>query len=59
MGVASVTGYLVARTFTPTQIGIFTSPLRAVVSHDLVLAGILGVLCALFGIVVMRGLAAG
>jgi chloride channel protein, CIC family len=58
VGVASVTGYLVARTFTPMQIGIFTSPLRAVVSHDLVFAGLLGVLCALFGIAVMRGVAA-
>src|ERR1700724_3333779 len=50
VGVASVAGYLVARTFTPTQLGIFTGPLSPVLSHDLLFAGLLGVIAALFGI---------
>jgi CIC family chloride channel protein len=56
--VASVTGYLVARTFTPTQLGIFTGPLSPVLSHDLLFAGLLGVIAASFGIAIMRGVAA-
>jgi chloride channel protein, CIC family len=58
VGVASVAGYLVAHTFTPTQLGIFTGPLSPVLSHDLLLAGLLGVIAALFGIAIMRGVAA-
>jgi CIC family chloride channel protein len=58
VGVASVAGYLVSRAFTPTQLGIFADPLSAVRSHDLLSAALLGVICALFGIVVMRGVAA-
>ena len=58
VGVASVVGYLVARTFTPTQLGIFTGPLSPVLSHDLLFAGLLGVIAASFGIAIMRGVAA-
>jgi CIC family chloride channel protein len=58
VGVASVAGYLVARTFTPTQLGIFTGPLSPVLSHDLLFAGLLGAIAALVGIGIMRGVAA-
>jgi CIC family chloride channel protein len=58
VGVASVSGYLVARTFTPTKLGIFSGPLSPVLSHDLLFAGLLGVVAALFGIAIMRGVTA-
>jgi chloride channel protein, CIC family len=58
VGVASVAGYLVARTFTPAELGIFTAPLSPVLSHDLLFAGFLGITAALFGIAIMRGVAA-
>jgi chloride channel protein, CIC family len=58
VGVASVTGYLVARTFTPTRLGIFTGPPSPLLSHDLLFAGLLGIISAVFGIAIMRGVAA-
>src|SRR5471032_2591610 len=57
VGVAAVAGYLVARSFTPLSLGIIAGPVGDVLGHDLAIAALLGILSALFGIGIMRGVA--
>jgi CIC family chloride channel protein len=51
-------GYLTARVFTPDRLGIETGAVANLAVHDVVVAAFVGVLAAIFGIVLMRGVAA-
>src|SRR6185437_6263006 len=57
VGVAAVTGYFVAHAFTQLTIGVGAGPVGDVLGRDLAVAALLGVLSALFGIAIMRGVA--
>ena len=57
VGVAAVIGYFVAHAFTQLTIGVGAGPIGDVLGRDLAVAALLGVLSALFGIVIMRGVA--
>jgi len=57
VGVAAVAGYLVTHGFEALSLGISVGPVGDVTGRDLVLAALLGVLAALFGILIMRGVA--
>lgn len=57
VGIAALLGYLVAKAITPTPIGIFAEGMAVVAPRDLVIAAILGLLAAVFGIMLMRGIA--
>jgi CIC family chloride channel protein len=55
VGVASVVGYFVANAFSPLSLGVGAGPVGVILGRDLVMAGLLGVFAALFGIAIMRG----
>ncbi len=57
VGVASVIGYLVARSFAPLSLSLGVGAVGDVVARDLAIAALLGVFAALFGIGIMRGVA--
>ena len=57
VGVAAVVGYFVARAFAVLSLGVSVGPVGEVVGRDLAIAALLGVLAALFGIGIMRGVA--
>jgi CIC family chloride channel protein len=57
VGVAAVAGYFVAHTFTVLSLGVGVGPVGDVLGRDLAIAALLGVLAALFGIGIMRGVA--
>jgi chloride channel protein, CIC family len=57
VGVAAVAGYFVAHAFTVLSLGVGIGPLGDVLGRDLAIAALLGVLAALFGIGIMRGVA--
>jgi CIC family chloride channel protein len=57
VGVAAVAGYFVTHGFAALSLGISIGPVGDVVGHDLALAALLGGLAALFGILIMRGVA--
>ena len=57
VGVASVVGYFVAHGFTALSLGVGVGPVGEVLGRDLAIAALLGVLAALFGIAIMRGVA--
>jgi CIC family chloride channel protein len=57
VGAASVIGYLVARSFAPLSLGVGSDVIGDVSARDLAVAALLGVLAALFGIAIMRGVA--
>src|SRR6201999_3868329 len=57
VGVAAVTGYFVAHAFTPLALGVAVGPVGDVLGRDLAIAALLGILAALFGIAIMRGVA--
>jgi chloride channel protein, CIC family len=58
VGMASLVSYLTARTFTPDSLGIDSGAVSSLAVHDVVLAALVGVLAAVFGIALMRGVAA-
>ena len=58
VGMASLVGYLTARAFTPDRLGIETGATASLAVHDVVIAAFVGVLAAVFGILLMRGVAA-
>ncbi len=58
VGMAALLGYLTAQAFSPDRLGIETGAMASPAVHDLVIAGGLGLLAALFGIALMRGVAA-
>ena len=57
VGVAAVAGYFVTHGFAALSLGISVGPVGDVVGRDLAVAALLGVLAALFGILIMRGVA--
>jgi len=57
VGVAAVAGYFVAHAFTVLSFGVGIGPVGDVLGRDLAIAALLGVLAALFGIGIMRGVA--
>src|SRR6202162_3959942 len=57
LGVASVVGYFVAHAFTVLSLGVGVGPVGEVLGRDLAIAALLGILAALFGIGIMRGVA--
>lgn len=57
VGIAAVAGYFVAHAFVPLSLGVAVGPIGDIVGHDLALAGLLGILAALVGITIMRGVA--
>ena len=57
VGVAAVVGYFVARAFAVLSLGVSVGPVGEVLGRDLAIAALLGVLAALFGIGIMRGVA--
>jgi chloride channel protein, CIC family len=57
VGIASLIGFLVAHYFSPAELGVVAPEKTTIVLHDLVLAATLGLLAAMLGIVLMRGVA--
>jgi CIC family chloride channel protein len=57
VGVAAVAGYFVAHGFAPLSLGVGVGPVGDVLGRDLAIAAMLGILAALFGIGIMRGVA--
>jgi CIC family chloride channel protein len=57
VAVSALVGYLVAKLLSPAPLGIVTSGVPALAGSDLVIAGVLGVVAALFGIMLMRAVA--
>jgi CIC family chloride channel protein len=57
VGMASLVSYLTARAFTPDSLGIDSGAVSSLAVHDVVLAALVGVLAAVFGIALMRGVA--
>ncbi len=54
VGVAAVTGYFVAHSFSPLTLGVVAGRFGDVQGHDLAVAGLLGVFAATYGIGIMR-----
>ncbi len=57
VGIAAVAGYFVAHTFSPLTIGVGVGPVGDVLGRDLAVAAVLGIVAALVGIAIMRGVA--
>jgi CIC family chloride channel protein len=57
VGVAAVAGYFAAHAFTVLSFGVGVGPVGDVLGRDLAVAALLGILSALVGIAIMRGVA--
>eukprot|EP01035_Chromulina_nebulosa_P036284 gene36284-48856_t len=57
IGVASVAGYAATRAFAPLSLGLSINKIGEVTGPDLAVAAVLGLMAALFGIAIMRGVA--
>jgi CIC family chloride channel protein len=57
IGVAAVAGFATTRAFSPLSLGISVSQIGEVTGQDLAVAALLGLIAALFGIGIMRGVA--
>ncbi len=57
VGVAAVAGYFVTHGFAALSLGIGVGPVGDIRGRDLAIAALLGILAALFGIVIRRGVA--
>ncbi len=57
VAVSALIGYLVAHALAPTEVGIVAPVQMNIAAHDLVIAAIIGLLCAVAGILTMRGVA--
>jgi chloride channel protein, CIC family len=55
VGIASLLGYLVAGSLAAVHLGVVAPQVAAVTNQDLLFAALLGVVMAVFGIAVMRG----
>jgi CIC family chloride channel protein len=55
VAVSALLGYLVAQALAPAEIGVVPPERMIVTTHDLVIAGVIGLLCAAAGILMMRG----
>jgi CIC family chloride channel protein len=58
VGMASLVGFLTAQAFAPLRLGIESNTVNAVAVHDVIIAAGFGLLAAVFGIGVMRGVTA-
>src|SRR3974390_3054481 len=58
VGMAAMLGYLTAQIFTPDRLGIEAGAVSGLAIHDVAIAGGVGLLAAIFGIALMRGVAA-
>jgi len=58
VGMASLVGYLTARAFSPLRLGIEANAVADVAVHDVIIAAGVGLLAAMVGIALMRGVAA-
>ena len=58
VGMASLVGYLTSRTFSPLRLGIEANAVADVAVHDVIIAAGVGLLAAMVGIILMRGVAA-
>ncbi len=58
VGVASLLGYLTAQALSPTELGIEAGSVSGLAVHDVLIAAGFGVLAGVFGIILMRGVAA-
>jgi CIC family chloride channel protein len=57
VGVAAIAGYFVTHGFAALSLGVSVGPIGDVLGRDLAIAALLGILAALFGIAIMRGVA--
>ena len=57
VGIAALNGHLVARVFAPLPLGIYADAIAPVSGRDLVIASVLGLVAALVGVGLMRGVA--
>lgn len=57
IGIAAVTGYAVTHAFAPLSLGVVVRQVGEVTGQDLAIASALGLLAALTGILIMRGVA--
>lgn len=57
VGVAAVAGYFVAQEFAPLSLGVVADPFGDVLGRDLLIAAAFGIVAALAGIGIMRGVA--
>jgi CIC family chloride channel protein len=57
VGLSALIGYLVARSLSPADLGVVAPEQTTIVAHDLILAATLGLLAAVVGILLMRGVA--
>jgi CIC family chloride channel protein len=55
VGVAAVAGYFVTHAFSPLTLGVGVGPVGDVLGRDLAVAALLGIIAALVGIAIMRG----
>src|SRR5579871_1755447 len=57
IGISAVAGFVVAKYFSPLTLGIVVNQIGEVRGRDLAIATLLGLLAALVGIIIMRGVA--
>jgi len=57
VAVAALIGHLVAQALAPAEIGVVAPDRMMVAAHDLIIAALIGLLCAATGILIMRGVA--
>ncbi len=57
VAIAALIGFEVADKLSPAEIGVVAPEKMAIVSHDLAIAAVLGLLAALLGMTLMRGVA--
>ena len=57
VGISAVAGYFVTHAFSPLSLGVGIGPVGDVLGRDLAIAALLGILAALVGIAIMRGVA--
>ena len=58
VGIASLLGYLTAHALSPTELGIEPGSVSAMTTEQIIFAAGFGVLAGVFGIILMRGVAA-
>jgi chloride channel protein, CIC family len=57
VGISALIGFLVAHAFSPAEIGVVGPEKMVIATRDFAIAGMLGLLMAVLGIVLMRGVA--
>ena len=57
VAVSALIGYLVAQALAPAELGVVAPERIVIATYDLVIAALIGLLCAAVGILIMRGVA--